>query len=171
MKTLEEQIAVMLAFKEGKEIEHRHPHFDWEDDKEPIWDWSQYDYRVKEDWLTPEELKRLPVDTLLLVSDEKDTTPDERYFSHYENGIIRCFYNGATSQTNKLEHYGGWRYAKLCKNAKSSIQWHKNTGKMPDCKKVLVRFNDDTIMEDITVNYDWRVKDKYCAIKEYAIIE
>jgi hypothetical protein len=176
MKTLEEQISIMQEALNGREIERKLLNgganaSDWHSPSKLVFNWSMYDYRVKEDWLTPEELEQLPVDTLLLVSDEKDATPDERYFSHYENGIIQCFYNGATSQTYKLEHYGGWRYAKLCKNAKSIIQWHTNTGKKPDCREVMVKYNNDSKGVGRSEEFKWSIGDDSFDIREYTIIE
>jgi hypothetical protein len=175
MKTLEEQIAVMQAFQEGKEIEHRHPHFDWEDDKELIWDWSQYDYRVKEEneWLTPDELKQLPVDTLLYVNDTKGRYRETRYFSHYDefSETIYCFSDGTTSQSHNGGHTS-WKYAKLYKNAKSIIQWYKNTGKRPDCEEVLVKFNcGEKIVGSLLKEHVWRIGDDDFDIREYAIIK
>ena len=50
MKTIEEKIAVMQAFKDGKEIEiaPNSPGEIWAPCKEPDWDWTMYSYRVKE---------------------------------------------------------------------------------------------------------------------------
>jgi len=53
MKTIDEMIAVMTAFRDGKKIEQK----DWEDDnrvdcERPIWDWSVFEFRIK-----PEEQK------------------------------------------------------------------------------------------------------------------
>ena len=58
MKTIEEKIAVMQAFKEGKEIEFAPNSIDkiWVSCKGPDWDWdwSMYDYRIKEEPKKPE---------------------------------------------------------------------------------------------------------------------
>lgn len=47
-KTLAEKIAVMQAAERGEEIQ-THYIFgkDWMDDTKPVWDWSNFDYRVK----------------------------------------------------------------------------------------------------------------------------
>lgn len=50
MKTIDEMIAVMTAFKEGKKIEcvQKGSGFDpYLYVEEPCWDWPNYDYRVK----------------------------------------------------------------------------------------------------------------------------
>lgn len=46
MKTIEEMIAVMTAYKEGKTIEIRKG-TSWEEVKVPAWNWVNYKYRVK----------------------------------------------------------------------------------------------------------------------------
>lgn len=46
MKTIEEKIAVMTAFKEGKEIEFLDDG-KWLLTSNPAWDWAYRDYRVK----------------------------------------------------------------------------------------------------------------------------
>lgn len=47
MKTIEEMLAVMTAYKEGKTIEVGYKGSDWEEIDTPSWDWSTLDYRVK----------------------------------------------------------------------------------------------------------------------------
>lgn len=48
MKTIEEMIAVMTAYNEGKTIQYANVWMgDWEDLDDPHWDWSKFDYRVK----------------------------------------------------------------------------------------------------------------------------
>ena len=50
MKTLEEKIAVMQAFKDGKEIEFAPNCFTnkiWNYTRDPIWNWFENEYRVK----------------------------------------------------------------------------------------------------------------------------
>ena len=50
MKTIEEKIAVMQAFAEGKEIECAELGLinkSWMLTINPVWNWSKYDYRVK----------------------------------------------------------------------------------------------------------------------------
>jgi hypothetical protein len=120
------------------------------------------------DWLTHEELNQLPVDTLLLVTCDKLNDPVKQYFSHYKDGMIWCFFDGMTSQTNGDTITTYWRYAKLCPDVKPIIQWYKNTGEAPKCKKVLVRYNDGDIRAGVTEEFNWHVK---YAIKDYAIIE
>jgi len=46
--TLDEQIAVMQAFNEGKEIEYAHRGVGkYLPCLEPLWNWAAFDYRVK----------------------------------------------------------------------------------------------------------------------------
>jgi len=47
MKTLEEKIAVMQAFADGKKIEFLNVNGEWTPASKPTWDWGTYDYRVK----------------------------------------------------------------------------------------------------------------------------
>lgn len=59
MKTIEEKIAVMQAFADGKEIEFT-PNSScgvWTSCKDPNWDWPMYDYRIKE---KPKDHKYVP---------------------------------------------------------------------------------------------------------------
>lgn len=57
MKTIEEKIAVMQAFAEGKTIEYSiisDKLEDWIITESPFWDWIRIDYRVKEEPKQPE---------------------------------------------------------------------------------------------------------------------
>lgn len=49
--TLDEQIAVMTAFKNGKKIEYRYcetgSRAEWEKCLEPQWNWASFEYRVE----------------------------------------------------------------------------------------------------------------------------
>jgi hypothetical protein len=109
---------------------------------------------------------------LLCVADNAPACWEKRYFSHYDetSETIYCFCRGTTSQSSK----GGTasrKYAKLCKDAKSIIQWHKNTGKKPDCEKVLIKYNcEDLIVGSSTKEHNWKIGDGDFNIKEYAII-
>lgn len=50
MKTIEEMTAVMTAYDQGEKIECRKVlcgATGWEDTNAPVWDWCNYDYRVK----------------------------------------------------------------------------------------------------------------------------
>ena len=47
MKTTKEMIAVMQAFADGKEIEYSFINGSWYNDKNPCWNWVDYNYRVK----------------------------------------------------------------------------------------------------------------------------
>lgn len=48
MKTIEEMIKVMEHFKNGGEIEFSSDNNNWHNLEEPQWNWSDYDYRIKE---------------------------------------------------------------------------------------------------------------------------
>lgn len=46
--TIDQQIAVMQAFKEGKTIEYKNKaHDGWSVNSDPAWNFDDYDYRVK----------------------------------------------------------------------------------------------------------------------------
>lgn len=49
MKTLKEKIEVMQAALYGKEVQFFNSSGEWQDleDEEPLWDWDQFDYRIK----------------------------------------------------------------------------------------------------------------------------
>lgn len=49
MTTLQEKIAVMQAFADGKTVEGRYANGsnEWGESINPVWDWSLYEYRVK----------------------------------------------------------------------------------------------------------------------------
>lgn len=58
MKTLAEKIAVMQHFENGGEIEYVSISKDnWADIVDPSWNWSYFDYRIKEE---PREPKYVP---------------------------------------------------------------------------------------------------------------
>lgn len=68
MKTVDEMIEVMKAYKEGKPIEFRGkaPGYQtWKAADEPIWDWDSLDYRVKP------EPEYVPYDSVLEVDRDK----------------------------------------------------------------------------------------------------
>lgn len=49
MKTTKEMIEIMEWFDNGGEVEYRHRDWDtWSKTINPIWDWYEYDYRIKE---------------------------------------------------------------------------------------------------------------------------
>ena len=52
MSTLEEKITIMQAYQQGKQIEwkpKRTNNTEWEVSLTPIWDWSNKNYRIKEE--------------------------------------------------------------------------------------------------------------------------
>jgi len=50
-KTTAEMIKVMQAYEDGKEVQalYNHHNEKWYDSKKPIWNWVDYDYRIKEE--------------------------------------------------------------------------------------------------------------------------
>ena len=63
MKTIEEMIAVMQAFVDGKRVERQSvitPDEGWFAVIEPAWNWNDYDYRVKPE---PPKKKIVPYDS------------------------------------------------------------------------------------------------------------
>lgn len=55
----------------------------------------------------------VPVDTKVFVKDFEDNEWIPRHFSHFENGYVFTFVNGATSFTSNREETTSWRFAKL----------------------------------------------------------
>ena len=48
-KTIKEMIEVMEWFEGGGEVEYKEKEYgDWDSVKNPIWDWDDFEYRVKE---------------------------------------------------------------------------------------------------------------------------
>lgn len=71
--TTKEKIEVMQAYEDGKQIECRQiiakaiGDVEWEDSKEPTWDWVMFDYRIKH------EPKYRPYkDTAEMIADWKE---------------------------------------------------------------------------------------------------
>ena len=49
MKTVDEMIAVMTAYKNGAEIESfSNNTYCWIESRSPVWNWEEEDYRIKE---------------------------------------------------------------------------------------------------------------------------
>lgn len=65
----------------------------YEEYQEPTVDWS-----------------KVPVDTKVLVSNNGNDW-HKMYFARYENGMVYCWENGATSWTTRITPH--WNYAKL----------------------------------------------------------
>ena len=86
MKTTKEMIEVMQAFERGEQIQVKTPNkkCEWEDIKEPNWQWNFCDYRVK-----PKKKKYVPFDTaeeFLAAQREhgKFVFKDDGYNEHFE---------------------------------------------------------------------------------------
>lgn len=102
MKTTKEMIEVMQAFERGEQIEVKDLNgtYGWVNTKDPLWDWSEFDYRVKPNtkktyvpFDTPEEFlaaQREHVETVRCKID------DELYHVYINN----------RSETILVNHYG-----------------------------------------------------------------
>ena len=66
------------------------------------------DYEIPVDW------SKVPVDTKVLVRNNKDEEWIKRYFAKYEKGRIYCWHDGKTSFTSDATIKKiGWNFAKL----------------------------------------------------------
>lgn len=68
--TIDEMIAVLRAYKEGKQIDvrwkDRIKHTDdWDDDRKPCWNFQDYDYRI-----APKQTKKIRLKAWLDISGE-----------------------------------------------------------------------------------------------------
>ena len=68
-----------------------------------LWLYEEY-HEPAVDW------SKVEVDTKVLVSDDGEQW-HKRYFAKYENGMVYCWNNGATSWTTNLMEV--WEYTKL----------------------------------------------------------
>lgn len=59
---------------------------------------------------SPVDWSKVAVDTKILVSDDGEEWY-RAYFARYENGMVYCWENGATSWTTRITPH--WNYAKL----------------------------------------------------------
>ena len=66
MKTTKEMIEVMQAYLKGEKIEYRYGNTDWLECRVPIWDWNNFDYRVKpkQKTMTKTKTQFLPFETV-----------------------------------------------------------------------------------------------------------
>ena len=76
MKTLEEKIKVMQAYKEGKHVEFKCLNEDWVGAPTPCWDWYTYDYRIKE-----EPKKKVKLYLALCLDNHGDYLITSRFYS------------------------------------------------------------------------------------------
>ncbi len=58
---------------------------------------------------------KVPVDTPLMVRNNKELLWQRRYFAFYKNGFVHCWDFGATSFTleNDIKYTSSWQYAKI----------------------------------------------------------
>ena len=69
----------------------------------------------------PIDWNKVPVDTPILIRDEKDTAWYSRYFARFENGCVYAWGNGCTSWSACGSHdVIPWKYAKLAKDGDNS---------------------------------------------------
>lgn len=67
-------------------------------------------YDLQVDW------SKIPVDTKIMVRDDKKDDWNRRYFSKYEDGIVFAFDNGKTSfSVDNSNEISKWNYVKLYK--------------------------------------------------------
>lgn len=97
MKTIEEKIAVMQAFREGKEIQLRllidSKYYDC---KNPGWNWDNYDYRVKGEPKQPEYIPFSFEDWEIMVDrivKHKTKPIIEKLTSFFDDSVNAIFYN------------------------------------------------------------------------------
>ncbi len=106
--TPDEIIAVVTAFREGKQIEKCfatppvHILNDWKPSGYPIWNFNLYNYRVKQE---PPFIKGEPV----MVRQHDNNKWCCRYFSHESNGIKWVYSNGATPWSNEEHNQATWQ--------------------------------------------------------------
>ena len=98
MKTIQEKIAVMQAFAEGKTIEYSiisDKLEDWIITESPFWDWIRIDYRVKEEPKQPEYIPFTFEDAEFLigkpVKHKKDSWVEVITYCN-ENETSSCMY-------------------------------------------------------------------------------
>ena len=66
------------------------------------------DYEIPVDW------SKVPVDTKVLVRNNKDEEWEKRHFAEYKDGMFYCWYDGKTSFTSDATIKKiGWNFAKL----------------------------------------------------------
>lgn len=98
MKTTKEKIEVMQAFEEGKDIEFKwlfkadEPFRTWDLTDDPVWNWCDFDYRIKEESKSVLMTQRRLCELLakgygeFMVEDETETEVYPTYFYSKGNG-------------------------------------------------------------------------------------
>lgn len=117
--------------------------------------------------MTEIDWTKIPVDTPVLYKVHPDQEWQPGYFCGYnsiEPSVVRVWYEEKTSRTSMLSQ--STCECKLDPSAKSIINWIPNTGVRPECKTVLVKY-EDAIRLGAPGNFFWDES----SIKEYAIIE
>ena len=80
MKTIDEMIAVMTAYKNGAEIEvERTDKNDWTLNTFPSWNWKDYNYRIKE------QKKTVTIEKWLIKSETIDSIKDYYFVCETSN--------------------------------------------------------------------------------------
>ena len=101
--TNKEMIAVMQAFYDGKEIEcSSRGENDWLWTANPMWDWSNNDYRIKPE---PPEPKYVPYDSVTEVDKDK-------WIKNKGNGILSRIMGIDANEALCVRLIGGWRTLK-----------------------------------------------------------
>ncbi len=72
--------------------------------------WLKEEYEPEVDW------SKVPVDTPILVKDERSCNRwIKRHFAYYHDGEVYAWKNGRTSYTSKQDPPSVWQYAELYK--------------------------------------------------------
>ena len=103
MKTTKEKIAIMQAHADGKEIEYSFIKDSWYDDKNPCWNWVDYNYRVKE---APEYIPFTFEDWEIMVdkiAKHKTKPIIEKLKSFYDDSANGIYYNDLLEEFTFLD--------------------------------------------------------------------
>jgi len=117
-----------------------------------------------------------PKDTPVYVRDNESCAWDSRYSANeIKDNKLVCYPNGRTSFTVTDTRSEGitvpWKFWKPAPEIPTAINWLENTGVMPDCKWVLVKFKGGQYGCSLTAGYNWELSNCDHSIIEYAILE
>ena len=114
MMTAKEMVEIMLAYERGEQIEISDKTGKWYESREPLWNWEEYNYRVKpktryvpfetaEEFLKAQRLhgnsvyisgKRYTLRASVDCSDHVIITKDDNKGGYYEGSFGQLFYYG-----------------------------------------------------------------------------
>lgn len=100
MKTIQEKIAIMQAYADGKAIEYKAdlPIASWKSVKRPMWDWSLFDYRIAPGEESMVEEQRKETENVKNETDGRGIYNSDFVYAHHGFGIT----SGASGGT-KME--------------------------------------------------------------------